>query len=925
MSDPQWQRLWQHFDDLSVKTVEQRAEALEQLAADEPSLATELQALLDAHDSGTSPLDRQPVEQWPDPPCNQMQVGPWRLESLIGRGGMGQVWRGYRDDGQFEQQVAIKFPGISGSSLLAARFEQERQTLARLNHPHIAHLLDGGTTDQGQPYLVMEWINGQPITHYCESLTIEQIIQVFIPVCDAVHHAHGQLVLHRDIKPANVLVTTDGAAKLVDFGIAKSLPEQDQSTAQTRTALAFTAEYAAPEQIRGEPVSTASDVHALGAVLYELLSGAKAFDWQNRSLAEVIAEVALKSPPAPSRRATQSADKGKLDEDLDRVVLKALHRAPERRYSTAAAFADDLQNWLRRRPVTAQPDSTGYRLRKLISRHPRGFAAGAAALMALIALTIGLGWQGQRLTEALAEAQQQSQRAQVVSDFLTDMFSQASPEIHGGEPPSLRQLLAQGVAQIENASLGPAASAKLKQTMGRALVDLGELDQASSTLEQALDQTPATATQDRADILSSLALLSSLQDDVDSALDYQQQALALLPPTGNELEHRIATARLAGYWQQAGDREQAKQLLEDSLSDWADRADPPARAALANARVRLGAVHWGNGRFDLAQQQYQLAHRTVLDVFGERHPRTANSYYALGTVELAQGRYEPAQRHLREALELRLDLLGPDHPLTARTQSALGSVHYQAGRSREARPLLQAALQTERTQFGEQSVRLGRPLNNLALVEHDLGQFERAEQLYRQALTLYERELGAESERLISPLGNLALLALDRQQPSDALPFLADAERIAVNSYRSDHPSVAFVAHLRGRALLAQGQYEQAQVSLEQALAVRRGIDGGRHPHVADTLIWIARASEHQSSTDAVALADEAWQISDDARGDADWRTLDYQFTFGQLLSASGQARRGAALRDEAIAKLRAIRGADDWRLARLLEQTQQP
>lgn len=922
MTEERWKNLWRHFEALVKLPAGQRLPELEALAQQDHALAFEIRQLLAAHDSGTSPLDLPPVEfsASPKPILSPgTKIGAWRLDQLIGQGGMGEVWRGARQDGEFEQQVAIKFPTLANSDLHRARFESERQTLARMNHAHIARLFDGGTTDSGQPYLVMEWIDGKRITDYCKDASLRAKIEVLLPICQAVDYSHRRLVLHRDIKPGNILVNADGTAKLVDFGIAKTLSGIGQSADQTQTALAFTPDYAAPEQIRGEPVGTPADVHALGAVLYELLTGQKPFNRSAKSLAEIIEDTTTQSPGLPSQQIqNRPRESRELKGDLDRIILKALHRDPERRYTTAAGLADDLRNWLEGRPVTARKDSTSYRLQMFARRHPLGVLATSTGLAAVIALIVALSLQAERLREALLDAQSQTVRAQTVSNFLEDLFRQANPQNHGGKQPDLTTLLSQGIDQIDLASLTPDISGQLKQTMGRTLVDLGEIASGRETLLEALQELTPDQVEQRAQTLANLALTENLAHNLDQAIIYQRQAMTLQEQIGNELQIRSGKAQLGVILRKQGDRKQARALMEEALLGLSDEGDQATRVELASARFNLGSVYWGDGDFVSAQQQYELAHETLVSIFGERHARTASSLHALGVVHLAQGNYERSEQYLVSAAELSMEVLGEIHQQTARTQSSLGSLYYDMGRIALASEQHTAALRAQEQLFGENSIRISGSLNNLALVEHDLGRFDSAEHLYQRSMTLSIEEFGEQSERLIAPLINLALLAIDRDQITTSFQWLARAAEIATSQLDADHPSHAFIAHLQGRAYLASNQSDAAIERLTHALSLRRKIGDGRHPHAADTLVWLTRAQYRTGAVPAVELitwAEEAYQISRDKRGPEDWRTLDYQITLGRLLSASGENKRGHALESEGLSALVSRRGMDDWRV----------
>ncbi|HJT98365.1 MAG TPA: serine/threonine-protein kinase, partial [Rhodanobacteraceae bacterium] len=352
----------------------ERGRFIETASGGDASLRDAALALLDAHAASEGFLD--------PPPMPTRELGPYRLVAPIGAGGMGQVWLGERRDGAYEQKVAIKvLASLLGDPEALRRAEAERQFLAWLDHPHIARVLDGGTTPEGQPYVVMEYVDGKRIDLWCRDAQLDPAarVRVFMQVLEAVDAAHRALIIHRDIKPANVLVTADGVVKLLDFGIAKSLDGRIGGSA-TRTGLApMTPEYASPEQLLGRPLTTGSDVYALGLLLYELVSGSVANAAQGRTVADLARAISLGSPTRPSQRIDaeelgiepRSAGdwRRRLAGDLDRVILKALAPEAERRYASARAFADDLSRWLENRPVQARGGGVGYRVGKFVRRN----------------------------------------------------------------------------------------------------------------------------------------------------------------------------------------------------------------------------------------------------------------------------------------------------------------------------------------------------------------------------------------------------------------------------------------------------------------------------------------------------------------------------------------------------------------------------
>src|SRR5262249_13540576 len=392
-----------------------------------------------------------------------------------------------REDGQFQQQVAIKFvkQGLLGREA-QRRFLQERQILARLQHPAIANLLDGGVTADGTPYFVMERVEGLPVTAYCREhgLDVEARLRIFLQICDAVQYAHRNLIVHRDLKPSNILVDADGRVKLLDFGIAKLVGEARGGAdgAPETIERALTPEYAAPEQLRGEPVSTSTDVYALGVLLYELLAGARPCQSQSGAIGELERAVMEQTPPPPSNRVESTAMKRRLRGDLDRIVLKAVNKEPERRYASAEAFATDVRRHLDGQPIAARGDALAYRTRKFIGRHRVAAAAAGLVVLSLVGGLVATTWQARR-------ARLEARKAEAVKDFLKTILSAADPDQTSGREPSIREVLDAGAQRIERELQSqPDVQSEVAGSIATAYQALGQYDRAAALLRTDLDR-----------------------------------------------------------------------------------------------------------------------------------------------------------------------------------------------------------------------------------------------------------------------------------------------------------------------------------------------------------------------------------------------------------------------------------------------------
>jgi non-specific serine/threonine protein kinase/serine/threonine-protein kinase len=559
-----WQRVKGLFQEALQRSPEERDAFLADACGGDLALLSEVESLLAAHHEAGGFLSQPATSPTADAPAELegRRIGPYRLLGRVGQGGMGVVYRSVRDDDAFRKVVALKLVrGGTGSEYAERRFRQERQILARLQHPHIATILDGGTTEEGQPYLVMEYVEGRPITTYCDEqgLGTRERLSMFITVCAAVQYAHQSLVVHRDLKPGNILVTADGTPKLLDFGIAKLLAAGvDPDEAPTATLMPLmTPEYASPEQVRGQPVTTASDVYSLGVLLYELLAGRRPYTVAGESLVEIVRTVCETEPPPPSSAARTLALEAtvrpvrtrpaasELKGDLDTIVLRALHKEPARRYASVQELADDVRRHLDGRPVRARPDTLGYRAGKFVRRHR--VAVAAAAVVALSLVTAVFTTLRQR---SLAEAQRaRAERRfadvrQLANSFLFEIEA-AIRDLPGSTPA--RQLVVQKALQhldslAQEAGGDPVLQAELAvayQKVGDVqgdphVANMGDTAGAIASyrkevaIREALGATGGRqATYELAGALRRLGLLEDEAGETQAAVQHLKQALGL--------------------------------------------------------------------------------------------------------------------------------------------------------------------------------------------------------------------------------------------------------------------------------------------------------------------------------------------------------------------------------------------------------------
>lgn len=635
-----------------------RAEFVRARAGDDAALCADALALLAAHaasDGLLEPADRTLAPQ---------VLGDWRLLRRLGAGGMGEVHEAERDSGGFRQHAAIKLLalGVGGAAALQ-RFHAERAFLAALEHPGIARIIDGGTAPDGRPWIAMEYVDGVPIDAWCRehALDLRSRVRLFLQVLDAVDAAHRLLILHRDLKPANVLVDRDGRARLLDFGIAKSLAGADAGLTATGIA-PLTPQYASPEQLAGRPLATASDVYALGVMLHELLSGRRPFELGERPLGEAAQWLATRTPTRPSSMldatSLQLAERElpawrrQLSGDLDRVLLRALAADVDRRYPGVRDFADDLERWLAFRPVSARSGELAYRARLFVRRNRLSVVATGAAVLAL---GIGLAVAARQAAETRAQAE----RATSARAFLIDLITDANP-VASGREPSLIEAIDQAVTRIPGHFDGqPDSEADIRLAIGVAYANLMRLDQADAELARALTlRTPGTA--EHAEVLQALALVDWTRGRTDQAEANYRAALAVY----------AADPALA---RKSGEIENDLAALMSDLGRYAD-AVVHAEAAVAGARAlglgpavlgprleNLGSALQGAGRLDESERTYREAIATLERALPERTVALAIALNNFALVYRDLQRPTDALAMFERAIAVREQAFGPDN------------------------------------------------------------------------------------------------------------------------------------------------------------------------------------------------------------------------------------------------------------------------
>ncbi len=895
VGEADWKRLWELFHAAVDVPAPARSAWLDANVAD-PGTRAELDTLLAAHEREGVALDRPAVPASEEP---GRRIGAWRLVRELGRGGMGTVWLAEREEGGFTQRAALKFVATPfAQPALVARFRRERQILAALSHPDIARMLDGGVSNEGVPWLAMEFVDGEALERWARERapSLRERLALVVQLCGAVHYAHQHLIVHRDIKPGNVLVVDGKRPVLLDFGIAKLLEETgDPERTGTAMPAVFTPRYASPEQLLGEPVGTASDVYSLGLVLYELLAGSLPHAASGESWRELVTNVTNRVPPPPSQRGGTLP----IERELDAIVLMALRREPERRYGSAAAFADDIQRYLDLKPVRARPDSAAYRTAKFVRRHRLGVALGAVGVVALGALGVRLAIESERANAALVVSQRERGRAEDTVAFLTDIFREADPTRGDGSNVSARDVLERGVKQLDARQLDPASRAAVLTALGETFANAGAYARAealfgeAATLAQGVERSDAL----RGDALHGLGGAQQAAAKSAAARETLLQALALREDAygADSIEVAATSERLGGAEQALAHFDAARAAFERTLA--IRRAKLPADdPRIADVLLRLGSVSWSMGRYDDAEPYY----RGALDV-RRRHPgqaaELARALDAMGALGQVRGRYDEAEPYYREALELRRKVLGPQHRLTADTLGNLGSLAYERGDANAALPLLQEALAIQEQALGPDSPVVAKALNNLALTEAALGRRADARAQFERALAINRKAFGEKHVRVAGNLNNLGLVLLDDGEAAAAEPDFAAAAAIIEQLAGAEDPEVAYSLSNRARALVELDRFDEADALYARALKLRREHLDPAHPSVTDTLTWYGVLKCERGDVQAgAAMLEEALEGRRAKFGDAHASTAMSGALLGACLARQGGTDRSREL-----------------------------
>lgn len=722
---------------------------LQQACGNDQELLDTVQRLVSADQLPQGFLDQQPAIPVANDRVGET-VGAFELVEMIGAGGMGRVYRAKRADGVYSQQVAIKiFEAGHLTGPFLERFHAERQILASLEHPGIARLIDGGNTEDGTPYVAMELVRGQPITRYCNSqaLSFVQRLQLFQQVCDALEVAHEKGIVHRDIKPGNVLVTDDGQPKIIDFGIAKVLDPQHSAVSLPQTATQFqalTPEYASPEQVKGEPVGTSSDVYSLGVLLYELLTGTRPYQISALSPAAVERMVCDSVPLDPSdlvirRKAAppEGLDQAtglrrQLRGDVDRIVMSALRKEPTKRYADAAALSQDIARYFSGQPVNARGASRWYRTQKFMQRNRAATIGALAVFGVLVAGLIAVSMQAHK-------AREEAERATAAKEFLIDMISQADP-YENTESPTIAGAVRQAIPDITDRFTGkPLLEAELRFSIGFAMTGLGDFELAQEQLQaaQALYEKHGGPVE-KARVLTALGRVYWDTADYAVAEQHFRNAMALVANDASAVGRKAlfdALSDLGGLMHKMDKNQEGVELTRQAL-DMIPTLPQVSNLTQAILWNNLAVALEGLEQFEPSIEAYEKSialHRQAHD----QHPDLATALGNLGMAYEVIGDMEMAVTTVQQALEMQQQLLGETHPQAVLMQYNLGSLLINAGQLQNAAEHLELAVNAAQTAYPENHLYTGRFNHRTAQVYLNLEQPAKALGFAEAAQSIY--------------------------------------------------------------------------------------------------------------------------------------------------------------------------------------------
>ena len=843
MDSGQWQKIGIIFEEALKLNEPERTEFLLDACGGDSEILAEVRSLIEADTNIPSVLKGQASDAIDIPPRKNYEgitISNYKIINQIAEGGMGSVFLSERADGHFEQKVALKLikPGMNSSEIIK-RFQFERQILARLQHPNIARLLDGGLTEDNLPYFTMEYVEGDNIDIYCNknNLSVNERLKLFAKVCNAIQYAHQNLVIHRDLKPSNIIIKKDGTVKLLDFGIAKVFTEDDsyEQSALTRTGLyVMTPEYASPEQIRGGTITTSTDIYSLGLILYQLITGKKAYEIKTQSPLELEKIICLTEPAKPSSaiRSLQVKDKTSAEKishehkvsldkliktlsgDLDNICLMALRKEPERRYSSAEQFQQDIENYLEGRPVSARQNTIYYRTNKFIIRHKIAvISAFSIFLMAAFLTTIYFI----QLKKERDKAQTEAQKAEEVSKFLTNIFKLSDPYEARGETITARELLDKGAQKIDQElSDQPDIKATMLSLIGGVYSNLGLFDKSEKLLKEALEIRKRfnRNSMEEAKSLRNLGELYTFKGEYTQADSLLTMALNIYKINSSKEDNNFAwiLGDLAWVYKSRGDYIKSEKYYKKSIDILKTNKEKDKEDLLTMMNNLALELH-EEGKYDEAESMFKETLRLQKKIYGDKpHPEVSTTTYNLAELLRDRGKYNEAEKMFKTSLAMDTKLSGPENPDVAYSLQGLASVYKIKGNFNEAQKLFLRVLNMRKKFLGDNHPDVAYAISNLGLLYYAEQKYDSSKKYYEKALLLHKKLNGP------------------------------------------DHPSVAICLNKLGFINYKYGNLEKAESQIRHSMKIQESSIGKKNLTYASDLLILSFIKSSLKDYDSVAI-----------------------------------------------------------------------
>jgi len=857
MDSQEWKTIKKIFSETIEQPVSQQAQFLKNACKGNIELEKRITEMLSAESThGKKDLFDEAVSSQVSSILNKQfgieigsRVGSYKIEALIGQGGMGKVFLGNRVDESFKQKVAIKV--IDGQNInqeSIQRFELERQILANFDHPNIARLIDGGTTKNGMPYIVMEYVEGETITEYCQSnnKTIEERLHLFSQVGHAINYAHQNLVIHRDIKPSNILVTASGEIKLLDFGIAKLQAKDEEKNLEItqEQQRIFTPSNASPEQLIGQPITTRTDVYELGALLYHLLTDQSLFCSDSKIRTNLEKAIIEKTPQKPSNIVKLSlmsdphslsfSDK-KIKVDLDTITLKALKKDPQRRYQSAKELVEDIERFVRDFPIQARTDSVFYQVQKFMTRNKALSASLMASIMAIIVFVLVISYQNFEIKKQKQIAVQEALVANHVVEFMIEIFDSANPDSHQGDVQSAEDLLQTASESLEDLTQSKAIKDRLSITIGRSFQKMGKFKRALPLLEEAIDRENSGSEKDRRALAKNLYRLGDLYAELiedDKAIVALEESIAIYTKlfadyqkAEDEIEMSFPLVSLGSIFSILGKFEDAKQLDLQAL-EITIRHLGEEHFQVGEIYSSLGHVHRNLGEYEAALEALNKGLSIVRKVQGEESLQSAHSLNQLASTLFQLKRYREGLSLAKQALVIRERIHQEPHPEIAASLGMVANLLVKLGKHEEAVSYRKKSIDILKSIFGDEHAYIGISFSSLAGIMFEKNDLKKAKDFYQKSLIILRKVMPKGNFNIATPLIGLGKILNKKGEFEQAKIFLEEGYQTSKNGLPAGHKHIAIGAEHLADALVRLGEYSKANQYLKEAESILTNIYG---------------------------------------------------------------------------------------------------